>query len=73
MLEDDPHIIIKLYNLEVNTMKNVVTKKLLKQRLTTAFISVLSTVLFISANTNSSLMIHQPKVPTGLRRFSKIK
>lgn len=54
-------------------MKNVVTKKLLKQRFTTAFISVLSTVLFISANTNSTLMIYQPKVPVGLSRFSKIK
>lgn len=54
-------------------MKNVVTKSLLKGKFTTAFISVLSTVLFICANTNSTLMIYQPKAPTGLRRFSKIK
>lgn len=33
----------------------------------------LSAVLFVSANTNSCLMIHQPKVPNGVERFSKIK
>lgn len=33
----------------------------------------LSAVLFVGANTASSVIIHQPKAPETLRRFSKIK
>ena len=33
----------------------------------------LSAVLFVSANTASSGVVHQPKAPESLRRFSKIK
>ena len=32
-----------------------------------------SAMLFVGANTASSGMIHQPKAPESLRRFSKIK
>lgn len=33
----------------------------------------LSAVLFVNANTASSGLIHQPKAPDSLKRFSKIK
>ncbi len=33
----------------------------------------LSAILFVGANTASSSIIHQPKAPESLRRFSKIK
>ena len=33
----------------------------------------LSAILFVGANTASSCIIHQPKAPESLRRFSKIK
>lgn len=33
----------------------------------------LSAILFVGANTASSCIIHQPKAPETLRRFSKIK
>ncbi len=32
-----------------------------------------SAVLFVGANTASSGVIHQPKAPESLRRFSRIK
>ena len=32
-----------------------------------------SAMLFVGANTASSGMIHQPKAPQTLRRFSKLK
>lgn len=32
-----------------------------------------SAILFVGANTASSCIIHQPKAPEALRRFSKIK
>ena len=32
-----------------------------------------SAMLFVGANTASSGMIHQPKAPETLRRFSKLK
>ena len=35
--------------------------------------TVLVAVLFISANTNSCALIHQPKAPDALKRFSKVK
>ena len=37
------------------------------------FSAFLSAVLFICANTNSCLMIYQPKTPVELEHFSKIK
>ena len=37
---------------------------------TTFFFSVM---LFVGANTAFSCIIHQPKAPESLRRFSKIK
>lgn len=33
----------------------------------------LNAVMLICANTNSSLMIYQPKAPEALSRFNKIK
>ena len=35
--------------------------------------SCLTAVLFISANTNSCIVVHQPELPKGIDRFSKIK
>ncbi len=36
------------------------------------FTTLLSAVLIVCANSNSCLMIHQPKAPEALNRFSKI-
>lgn len=36
-------------------------------------ICVLSAVLYVSANTTSCGMVHQPSAPAGLKRFSKVK
>lgn len=33
----------------------------------------LNAVMLICANTNSSFLVHQPKAPTALNRYSKIK
>lgn len=33
----------------------------------------LNATLFVSANTNSSIMIHQPKAPKGIERFKREK
>lgn len=35
--------------------------------------ALLSAVLFVCANSNSCLMIHQPKAPEGLGRYSKFE
>lgn len=35
--------------------------------------SLLCAVLFVSANTGSCMIIHQPEAPKNLDRFSKIK
>ena len=35
--------------------------------------AVLLVVLFVSANTNSCALIHQPKAPDAIKRFSKVK
>lgn len=35
--------------------------------------ALLSAVLFVCANSNSCLMIHQPKAPEGLSRYSKFE
>lgn len=33
----------------------------------------LNAVLFICANSNSCILVHQPKAPEALSRYSKIK
>lgn len=38
-----------------------------------AFSALMSAVLFVCANTNSCLMVHQPKAPEALSKFSKIE
>ena len=43
------------------------------KRLAGAVSSCLMAVLFVSANTNSCMVIHQPKAPKTLSKFSKIK
>lgn len=42
-------------------------------RFAIAISAVLSTVLFICANTASCAMIYEPVSPNGLKRFSKIE
>lgn len=37
------------------------------------FSALLSAVLFVCANTNSCFMIHQPKAPEALSRYSKFE
>lgn len=54
-------------------MKNKINSKSLIHCLATAVSFVLSLVLFICANTTSSVMIYQPQEPIGLDRFKKIK
>lgn len=34
---------------------------------------LLNAVLFICANSNSCILVHQPKAPENLSRYSKIK
>lgn len=48
-------------------------RKTLKNHIATAFAGFLSIALVICANTASTLMIHQPKTPDGLNKFSKLK
>lgn len=43
------------------------------QKIAAAIASVLCAALVVCANTNSCMMIHQPKAPADLARFSKIK
>lgn len=47
--------------------------KTLMTQIATAAVFFLSAILFVGANTASSGMIHQPKAPEALRRYSKIK
>ena len=42
-------------------------------KLAGAVSAFLMAVLFISANTNSCIVIHQPKAPKALDKFSKVK
>lgn len=42
-------------------------------RLAAAFTIILNAVLLLSANTNSCWFVHQPKAPSSIQRFSKIK
>ena len=37
------------------------------------FSALLSAVLFVCANTNSCLMVYQPKAPEALSRYSKFE
>lgn len=48
-------------------------KKLFIRKIASFATMCLTAILFVSANTNSCFMIHQPKAPSGLERFSKIK
>lgn len=48
-------------------------RKKIMNYIATAFAGFLSIALVICANTASTLMIHQPKTPEGLNRFSKLK
>lgn len=48
-------------------------RNLFSKRVAAAIVPVLTAVLFVCANSNSCLMIHQPKAPEGLERFSKVK
>ncbi len=54
-------------------MKEITAKMKFPQKLATILSSALCAVLFICANTGSSGMIHQPKAPADLNRFSKFK
>lgn len=54
-------------------MKNAILSKLAANKMATALCSILCAVLFVSANTNSCLMVHQPQTPAGLQRFSKVR
>lgn len=53
-------------------MENV-KRNLWAHRLAMALSSVLCAVLFVCANTNSCIMIHQPEAPSDLARFSKFE
>ena len=48
-------------------------KKLFIRKIASFATMCLTAILFVSANTHSCFMIHQPKAPSGLERFSKIK
>lgn len=54
-------------------MKSKKTKNALFNRFATTFAAMLCAVLYVCANTNSCLMVHQPEAPTSLRRFSKFE
>lgn len=54
-------------------MKNKNTNVGLTHRLAKILSTALCAVLFICANTNSCAMIHQPEIPDGLDRYSKVK
>lgn len=47
--------------------------KNLYYRFALLFSAFLGAVLFVAANSNSCLMVHQPEAPESLRRYSKIK
>lgn len=47
--------------------------KNLYYRFAMIFTAFLGVVLFAAANSNSCLMVHQPKSPENLSRYSKIK
>lgn len=57
--------------------RNLIMEKVINnarlQKIAAAIASVLCAALVVCANTNSCMMIHQPKVPADLARFSKIK
>lgn len=47
------------------------TKTQAKQSIAKLVGKALKTTLFVDANTNSSIMIHQPKAPQGIERFKR--
>ena len=53
-------------------MKNA-NLKIRAYKIATALSSILCAVLFVCANTNSCVMVHQPEAPEGLERFSKVE
>lgn len=48
-------------------------RKVIKNHIATALAGFLSIALVICANTASTLLIHQPKTPEGLNKFSKLR
>lgn len=42
-------------------------------KLAASCVSLLGMALFVCANTASTGVVHQPKAPDGLKRFSKLK
>lgn len=54
-------------------MKKKITNVSFMHRLAKIISTALCAILFICANTNSCAMIHQPEIPDGLNRYSKVK
>lgn len=54
-------------------MKHSIVSQTLVHKISKLTVPILGAVLFICANTNSCCLIHQPQVPEGLERFSKLK
>lgn len=42
-------------------------------KLAASCVSLLGMALFVCANTASTGVVHQPKAPEGLKKFSKLK
>ena len=49
------------------------TWKNLTHRMAGFLTTILSAVLFISANSGSCILIHQPEAPKGLEKYSRVK
>lgn len=69
---------IKLWNIMINFKEEIHMKQskvapVFMPKLAKITVSALCAVLFICANTNSCCMVHQPRTPTGLERFSKFR
>lgn len=47
--------------------------KNVSNRLAGLLTTVLSAVLFVSANSSSCFLIHQPQAPKGIEKYSKVK
>lgn len=54
-------------------MKKTIRNNMMKGKAASILSAALCAVLFVCANTNSCFMIHQPKAPDGLHKFSKMK
>ena len=48
------------------------TWKNLTHRMAGFLTTILSAVLFISANSGSCILIHQPEAPKGLEKYSRV-